>query len=286
LEAIMREELSPDARAFIARALRQEAHATPELCRRINRGVMACLGATGVGAATAAVAPGTAAAAAGTTAATLPAASAGSVASVLAGIVGKGGVLAWLASGVALGSVTVGIAVWVAPDSPAAREHAAPVSRTPRLQRNATPKIAAAARPRDVGAPAPPQHEPARSESSNAHSGSGAPVAMGDTSGRVSTAAPFTAKSTSLAAELALLEKAQQELRAGRGRSALALLDGPRGATVLTDERLTLEILAACQAGEHARARRAADSLVARSPQSPLAERARHSCAFPSLDEP
>jgi hypothetical protein len=258
----MNEELSQDAKAFIARALRQEAQVTPELSRSINRGVMACVGAASVGAATASASAAT-----------------GSIASVLAGIVGKGSVLVWLASGGALGSVTAGVALWVAPDSPKPSEHVPALSRTARSPRSPAPRADSAGASRNIGAPAAARHEPERAESSHAHATAPASVAAGSTS--AGAAAPSKAESASLVAELALLEKAQHELRAGHGQSALMLLDRPPpGTTVLTDERLTIEILAACQTGERARARQAADRLVARSPESPLVERARHSCAF------
>ncbi len=81
--------------------------------------------------------------------------------------------------------------------------------------------------------------------------------------------------------ELAALERVQAELRSGRGETALALLDSSRSrGTVLAEERLAAEVFAACQAGQVERARRAAQSFLARNSGSFLTERVRRSCAF------
>jgi hypothetical protein len=87
--------------------------------------------------------------------------------------------------------------------------------------------------------------------------------------------------SADLREETALLGRVQQELRAGRGAEALALLDASstrleRGQ--LRQERLAAEVLAACQIGDLERARRSVRAFLAENPATPSAARLRSSC--------
>jgi hypothetical protein len=277
----MSEELSLNAREFIDQALRQEGQVTPEMARSIRQGVLGCVAAAS--AATALGAPTTAAASVMAGAAALPAGTAGAAGtagSVMASILAKAGLVSWLVAGIAVGSVTTGVVLWVAPRSPATR--AGPPAHV------SSSEIHSVAVPRRDARTAPQLDEPEPARLSRGHGD--APTRAEPAPGpppnhdRATEATHAPAKdSASIAAELALLEKAQDALRTGSGAAALELLDRPQQRpAVFVDERLTIEMLAACQMGNRDRARRAADRLIARSPQSPLALRARHSCAFES----
>lgn len=92
-----------------------------------------------------------------------------------------------------------------------------------------------------------------------------------------------SAKPRSLSDELAHLEQAQRAMNRGDATTALALLDQLKtvsASSSLLDERLALEVLAACQAGQQSRAVRVGHLLLQRSPGSPLAARIETSCAF------
>jgi len=102
-----------------------------------------------------------------------------------------------------------------------------------------------------------------------------------------SSRAPSGVSSSSLEAsaalheEAVLLQRVQQELRAGRGAEALRLLDASserleRGQ--LRQERLAAEVLAACQTGDRARALQSARAFAAENPATPSAARLRGSC--------
>lgn len=96
------------------------------------------------------------------------------------------------------------------------------------------------------------------------------------------TASPSAAPAPSLTEELAVLERVQAKLRAGDGGSALALLDAnapPPNGGQLAAERLAAEVLAACAAGEGARAQRAARAFLGAYPSAPASARVRASCA-------
>jgi hypothetical protein len=87
----------------------------------------------------------------------------------------------------------------------------------------------------------------------------------------------------SLSEELALLEAAQRAVNRGDVGKALAVLDQLDAhcpSSVLLDERLALEAIAACRAGQRARAERASRRLLQRNPSSPLASRVRLSCGW------
>ncbi|MBN1611685.1 MAG: hypothetical protein JW940_33940 [Polyangiaceae bacterium] len=280
----MNEQLSPDTKAFLERALLDEPQVTPELSQSIRRAVAACVGVAG--AATALAAPTSAAAAAGTSAAALPAAASGStgagtLGAVVTGLLAKGSAVTWLVSGVALGSVATGVALWVDPGS--AASHAVPSVSAPAVRSQDPSAKKTGSRETPSGRALSSSTDPVPQSGAVSSVRTAAPSSVRPTKSRGPdiSAASSKAESVSLAAELRVLERAQSELRAGRGEAALAWLDrSQRTPGALTDERLTIEILAACQVGDRERARRAADLLLARSPQSPLALRARRSCAF------
>jgi hypothetical protein len=78
------------------------------------------------------------------------------------------------------------------------------------------------------------------------------------------------------------VREADQAVRAHDGATALARLDEharrfPRG--LLGEEREAERVLALCELGRVAEARRAAAAFLAESPRSPLADRVRTSCA-------
>jgi hypothetical protein len=94
---------------------------------------------------------------------------------------------------------------------------------------------------------------------------------------------PVTA---ALLEEVATLRRVQGELRAGRGREALRLLDESSsrlGRGQLRQERLAAEVFASCQSGELDRARAAARRLLAENPATPSAERLKSSCVAGEL---
>lgn len=85
-------------------------------------------------------------------------------------------------------------------------------------------------------------------------------------------------RSSSLAAELALVEGARRALRSGRASDALRLLDRrdtehPRGALAM--ETTVLRVEALVQRGEHGRASAMGRDFLARHPNNPLAPRVR-----------
>jgi hypothetical protein len=98
--------------------------------------------------------------------------------------------------------------------------------------------------------------------------------------------ADFLPAESALALELDVLRRAQAELRAERGTRALALLD-ENAATLsrgrLRQERLAVEVLAACLAGQVERARLAARRFRAENPATPAAARIRASCVGEEL---
>lgn len=98
---------------------------------------------------------------------------------------------------------------------------------------------------------------------------------------RRAPAAPAQPES-SLAVELAMLQRARRALNAENGRLALGIVEElderfPRG--VLVEERSATRILSLCQLERVAEATRAARDFLARYPSSVYAERVRQSCA-------
>lgn len=88
------------------------------------------------------------------------------------------------------------------------------------------------------------------------------------------------APASSLEVETALLARAQAELRAGHPDRALATLDDAElKGGVLREEQRAGRVLALCAAGRTSEARAEAARFLAESPQSPMAERVRSSCA-------
>lgn len=106
------------------------------------------------------------------------------------------------------------------------------------------------------------------------------------------SSAPVQAPSgtPALRAELELLNAAQSALRQGRPGETLSLLERydtafPGGQ--LVSERLAVEVFAACDLGDRARATRAASRFLQRDGNSALAERVKRACPFqPAGDAP
>jgi hypothetical protein len=96
----------------------------------------------------------------------------------------------------------------------------------------------------------------------------------------------FVPAESALTLELDVLRRAQAELRAERGTRALALLDENAAALSrgqLRQERLAVEVLAACLAGQVERSRLAARRFRAENPATPAAARIRASCVGEEL---
>ena len=108
---------------------------------------------------------------------------------------------------------------------------------------------------------------------------------------RAPSAAPSERTSrprASLAEEIAVLEGVQAALREGAGARALAVLDKHPSVAggQLRSERLAAEVFAACQAGELARAERAAAALLRDFPATPTSARVRASCVGAARRDP
>ncbi|HLV21444.1 MAG TPA: hypothetical protein VKZ49_11195 [Polyangiaceae bacterium] len=220
-----------------------------------------------------------------------------------AGVAGaQGAAVATASKSAALGgvlagkSVTAQVAVWFAAGSLIGVGVAAPVAMSTDAPRGAPPEAApmqAAAAPTApvaLRAPAPPAagaqaaaepHAPAA-----APPNATAPLAASPPSARaaatplpdVAPAAPVTG----IAAEVALLKRAQQQLAAGDARASLAALDEhartfPAG--TLTAERLAARVFALCALGDAEAARTAAREFLSLAPASPLVPRVLASCA-------
>lgn len=112
--------------------------------------------------------------------------------------------------------------------------------------------------------------------------------ASADASSRVPQAAPRStgnsrSETASIAAEVALLRRAQTALKDGHGDASLRAIDAldathPNGA--LREERSAARVLALCAAGRDDDARAEADRFLSQWPASAQAARVRASCAF------
>jgi hypothetical protein len=94
-------------------------------------------------------------------------------------------------------------------------------------------------------------------------------------------AAALASPTGALGFELEVLRRAQAELRAERGAAALRILDENAGRLAggrLGQERLAVEVLAACQTGQLERARLAARRFHTGNAATPAAARIRASC--------
>lgn len=90
-------------------------------------------------------------------------------------------------------------------------------------------------------------------------------------------------KVLSVADEVALLARVQQKLRDGQGGAALEAIDEANRRFAhgqLEPDFQAARVLAWCEMGQGARARRAANDFLRAHGTSPMAERVRHSCAF------
>jgi len=99
---------------------------------------------------------------------------------------------------------------------------------------------------------------------------------------RAARSSPPVQPESSLAAELAMLQRARRALNADNGRLALGIVQElderfPKG--VLVEERNATRILSLCQLERVAEAKQAARDFLERYPSSVYAERVRQSCA-------
>ena len=254
--------MSPDAERLVELA-RHGDGPTAEDRARVRRGI-----ATALAAATSVVGAGTAAAKTG---AVVAAAGAKSIASgsavAAAGAVTVSKVASWLGVGMAAGLAgALTVSAVSAPSKPSA-----PVAAVaPRVQ-NAPASPKAPRVPLTIRQAAA-QEAPAEPESP--------PVAVAHPQQRSAPIAPRLLPSA-LAEETELLEQAQAALARSDAAAALRLLERherrfPAGA--LSEERLAGRVLALCQLGRMADARRSAELLRAVAPQSPLWPRLRQAC--------
>ncbi|HET9953194.1 MAG TPA: hypothetical protein VFQ61_01755 [Polyangiaceae bacterium] len=139
--------------------------------------------------------------------------------------------------------------------------------------------------PRAESPPLDPLANPAaRSVGQTLPAGGSAPMSRGSVLQDSALAGPGmptpAIQPPSLVDELTLLERVQNELRAGQGEQALRLLDQDRARAgdQLRAERLAAEVFASCQAGQLERARYAATRFLRQYPTTPAAARVRASC--------
>lgn len=253
--------MSPDAERLVELA-RHGDGPTAEDRARVRRGI-----ATALAAATSVVGAGTAAAKTGAVVAAAGAKSIAGGSTVAAGTVTVGKVASWLGVGMAAGLAgALTVSAVTTPSKPSA-----PVAAVaPRVQ-NAPASPKATRLPLTVRQAAA-QEAPAEPESS--------PAAVAHPQQRSAPIAPRLLPSA-LAEETELLEQAQSALARGDAAAALRLLERherrfPAGA--LSEERLAGRVLALCQLGRVADARRSAERLRAVAPQSPLWPRLRQAC--------
>jgi hypothetical protein len=263
-------DLSPECRALVDAARGARLGANDRARIRARLGERIALTAV-AGAAAATVAASTSA---GTSIAPASAAGAAKLGGV--GLVGK----VFLAC-VLLGSASLGVrAVLTSPTWGRTRVVSAPPAATaasdpastdafssgepsePSPQEAALPSPTASVAPQDAPLAAPPRAKPLHS---------GAPSAKAD--------------AASIAAELALMRRAQSALATGDSARSLEALDAlsarhPDGA--LREERDAARVLALCSAGRIDEARAQAQRFLAQTPNSVQAARVRASCAFAS----
>jgi hypothetical protein len=254
------DELSPEARALLARARNGERGPNARELRRIRNNVVLGVAPAGL------LLGATEAAAAGKL----------TVLSLL-GMAAKGAVLG---TAVALG----GYAVQRSGSEPAP-VHVPPAASSNARERGPAPR-------RREPSPAamdivPPAAPSARSTPSSTFTSSGA---VGKAEPSTATPALSADRSTSTGAmplsaelleEVETLRRVQEHLRAGRGAEALRVLDASAsrlGQGQLRQERLAAEVFAACQSAQLERARQAARRFLQENPATPSAARLKTSC--------
>lgn len=259
------ERLGPDARALIARALREEAQADASELARIRKRVLTV--SVGVGAL-------------GSAGKTL-------AVSGLSGGVGALSIAKAALLGASAAIVAVGLSSALKPQESQKTEEPPPLSAPTPMARVTAVEQAATGEP---GArPAQPARKslPAASHAKQAPPTSAPRATSGrereqKSPGLSQRDVPSTGSDSSLLEEIALLERVQTALRAGNGASALTLLDqsspGP-GSGQLGSERLAAEVFAACQLGDRERASRAARRFLKIYGAAPASARVRTSCA-------
>jgi hypothetical protein len=264
----MTDRLSDDAQQLISRALGAEPTPSAGELTRIRRGVLAATAGAGT-----VLASGSAVALGGN-----------ALGGTLVGAAVKGIVLGAL--------VTVGassVSSYLEPKSPDGERRSATVA--PAKPTGATSPTEA--REPAVVAPAPEiepvsPRDPAASgaavanptSATDRHGAANAEV-VSTRSTQAEATAELAPATGALGFELDVLRRAQAELRAERGAAALRILDDNAGRLAggrLGQERLAVEVLAACQAGQLERARRAVRRFHGENAGTPAAARLRASC--------
>ena len=254
-------ELTPDARDLIEAARAGEGRAPSDARARVRARVLTRVGAAAaVGSAT-------------MLGSTTTAAKTG-----LGAVGATTGLLFKVAAGVGVASMIAVVTVKTGVLSSSDRGAAKPVAAMPASSAGAT--VVAKAEP----PPAPPVLATALASASPAPASpasaeAGKPLTLAPSAARPRAVAPPSA--SSLEAETAVLEKAQAELREGHPDRALAALDEQDAELkhgVLGEERRAARILALCAAGRTAEAKTEAQRFLAEWPRSPMAARVRSSC--------
>jgi len=172
------------------------------------------------------------------------------------------------------------------PSSPAPTPEAAesPEPEPARLETAALETAALETAALETGEPSPEATQPpAPSHARRAPRASPAPPATVSPAGEPEAAEPEAAPSaSSLAAEVALLRRAQAAINQGDADAALRILaehasQHPSG--VMAAEREAARVVALCRAGREAEARAASARFLRAHPQSPLRARVQSACA-------
>lgn len=315
------DELSSDARALIEGARGGDEPTSADRAR-VRRAVMAAIaagaGAATAGAASSAAAASGTSAATTTTATTTTATATtatGAAGAAAGGTAAASGATAGLATSVKLAAAlmvagAVGGTVAVAPWEPdeASTSHVAqaveartasgarPAERLDPSSPAPTPEAAESPEPArletaalepaalETGEPSPEATQPpAPSHARRAPRASPAPPATVSPAREPEAAEPEAAPSaSSLAAEVALLRRAQAAINQGDADAALRILaehasQHPSG--VMAAEREAARVVALCRAGREAEARAASARFLRAHPQSPLRARVQSACA-------
>jgi hypothetical protein len=259
----MREELSLEMRGLVDRARRDEIPANAGLKRRVRHAVSLAI-------------PSSAILGSGLAAASGNATNAGTGAALGMAAIGKAstgllnGFLVWVAGGFAIGIGAM--TAYVGWGSGKIDPHAQPAVGAATLSTLRRPvetprPMAAATTPNRTAATIPAQSSSALVNN--------AAIVPGQTPTDIRQA-------TSLADEVALLARVQQQLRDGQGQAALETVDQAAhrfAQSQLEPDFQAARVLAWCELGQTTQARQAAAAFLRVHGGSPLAERVRSSCA-------
>jgi len=266
--------LSPEARAIIDAALPGE-QLDADACGRLKRQILLATGA---------VAAGATAVAAGEVAAATKVATGAAASTALIPMSGGVAVLTKIGLGVVLvGGLGLGAHQLMVGEEPAPIDGAATSAVQAGSPDPARPEESAVPSPQSATVTAPAPADGADEDA--ADDAIAADGTANDTApDRVPAPAVGKPTGSTLAAETALLQRAQRELQSGNPEKALALLNQHRGqheSGVLREERQAAQVLALCRAGRGDQARAEAQRFVAEFPRSPHRARVLSVCAGP-----